>query len=159
MKIKKKKIGDIKAENDLPTGSLDRWRHGFVTTYGRWLGTRDNMWVSNNEECVDVMDRCWSYIYGQRVLYKIESIRDPVYVLVRCALHTLLTLISIHICRPTKSSKKCEAASVTPLWPHSQRLLKPKGCTQTLLASSSRWISCKIRSSSMERFGKALTGR
>lgn len=159
MKIKKKKIGDIKVQYDLPTGSLDRWRHGLITTFGRWLGTRDNMWVSNNEECVDSMNHCWSYIYGKKVPYNIEGIRDPVYVLVRRALHALFTLISIHICRSTKSSKKCEAASVTPLWPHSQRLLKPKGCTQTLLAGSSRWISCKIRPSSMEKFGKALTER
>lgn len=95
VKIKKKKISELTIA-DLPKGAEYHWRQGFVTTYIRWLGTTDNMWITNTEERIRVMRHCWDFIFGESVPYYIKGFQDYVYILVCCALYSINPSIYTH---------------------------------------------------------------
>ncbi|KAM6494802.1 hypothetical protein JOM56_009425 [Amanita muscaria] len=77
---KKKKVSDFN-NDDLPAGSAHRWRHGFVTTFAYYLCCKDDPWNNSDRESFEMMQACWDFIYGKNLQYKINGIRDVVYVL------------------------------------------------------------------------------
>jgi hypothetical protein len=78
---KKKNISDL-TNSDLPNGASTHFRHGFVTALGYWLCCTRDPWSNNSREVFSMMQKCWDYVYGKDLVYKIIGIRDVVYVVV-----------------------------------------------------------------------------
>jgi hypothetical protein len=78
---KKKNISEL-TYRDLPDGALTFFRHGFVTTFAYWLCCTRDPWSNNTQDVMDMMQKCWDYVYGKNLVYQIKGFRDVVFVLV-----------------------------------------------------------------------------
>ena len=48
----------------LPGEATSRFRYHFVTTFALFIGTLDNPWQVDTEECLHALKDCWTFVYG-----------------------------------------------------------------------------------------------
>ena len=74
---------DFKLEH-LPNGAIFKWRHGFITSVGAYIGTKRTPWDLKNKESLEAMQGCWNHVYQSTPAaeHRISGIRDVVFILV-----------------------------------------------------------------------------